>query len=320
MKKSSIPHRRVVFIGKKYKCRSLSTYTVREMFAIEIPVSVVNVKEYSKNRKDTSNAGKFDRFRIFLEVERFMRANLTSKLYDAEYLSRWLMIVAREWYTDDSRNNIILLFERFDQQAHLTRYQVDKAEALSLHLTSDFHVFAFRLLFLNVCFSLLSFFLFLLPSKTRPFIVRACSSSLLTRTQSREDYETNELQVARKSSRIVKFGPAKSDGWTDYEIPSMPSNTVFKYFYSALSSLIVRETMKECEFQLIRELLILQSSLSRLQIITNVRKYSFLNCHETSKQITPKYLWISIRFRGRKCFCHPFVALADKKILLRVCI
>lgn len=130
------------------------------MFAIEIPVSIVNVKEYSKNRKDISNAGKFDRFRIFLEMERFMRANLTSKLYDAEYLSWWLMIVAREWYTDDSRNNIILLFERFDQQAHLTRYQVDKAEALCLHLTSDFHIFAFRLLFLNVCFSLLSLFCF----------------------------------------------------------------------------------------------------------------------------------------------------------------
>ena len=158
--KSSIPHGRLVFMGKKYKCRSLSTYTVREMFAIEIPVSVVNIKEYSKNRKDISNAGKFDRFRIFLEVERFMRANLTSKLYDAEYLSWWLIIVARKWYTDDSRNNIILLFEWFDQQAHLTRYQVDKAEALYLHLTSDFHVFAFRLLFLNVCFFLLSFFFF----------------------------------------------------------------------------------------------------------------------------------------------------------------
>ena len=307
-------------MGKKYKCRSLSTYTVREMFAIEIPVSVVNIKEYSKNRKDISNAGKFDRFRIFLEVERFMRANLTSKLYDAEYLSWWLIIVARKWYTDDSRNNIILLFEWFDQQAHLTRYQVDKAEALYLHLTSDFHVFAFRLLFLNVCFFLLSFFffLFLFPLRTRPFIVRACPSSLLTRTQSREDYETNELQVVRKSSRIVKFGSAKSDGWTDYEIPSMLSNTVFKYFYSILSSFIVRETMKECEFQLIRELLVLQSSLSRSQNIIHVRKYSFLTCHETLKQITLEYLWISIRFRGRKCFCHPFVALTDKKILLRI--
>lgn len=260
------------------------------MFAIEIPVSVVNVKEYSRNRKDISNAGKFDRFRIFLEVERFMRANLTSKLYDAEYLLWSLMIVAREWYTDDSRNNIILLFERFDQQAHLTRYQVDKAEALCLHLTSDFHVFAFRLLFLNVCFFLLFLFLFHFPLRTQPFIVRACSSSLLTRTRSWEDYETNELQVARKSSRIVKFGSAKSDRRTDYEIPSMPSNTVFKYFYSTLSSLIVRETMKECKFQLIRELLILQSSLSRSWNIINVQKHSFLTSHETLKQITLEYL------------------------------
>lgn len=146
--------------------------------------------------------------------------------------------------------------------------------------TNYINTFVFRLHFVSKSFYFIFFYLlffstFLLSLKTRPLIVRAGSSSLLTRTQTRGDYEANELQVARKSSLIVKFGLVKFNGRMNNEIPSMPWRYLFKYFYGA------RRGNGGSRVSI--NFWIMNSSRSLIAIVINGRKHRRPSFHETLK-------------------------------------
>lgn len=149
-----------------------------------------------------------------------------------------------------------------------------------LCLINYINTFVFHLYFVSKSFYFIFFYLlfsspFLLSLKTWPLIVRAGSSSLLTRTQTRGDYEANELQVARKSSLIVKFGLVKFNGRMNNEIPSMPWRYLFKYFYGA------RRGNGESRVSI--NFWIMNSSRFLIAIVINGRKHRLPNFHETLK-------------------------------------
>ena len=228
----------------------------------------------------------------------------------------------QERYIHGSRNNVLWLLERFKQQAHPAKSIRWKLYAWRAVLTSSrFAYFSlvyetFFFFFFSLSLSLLFFLLFSCSFflwKHDRLVVRAGSFCLLTRTQSRGDYETNELQVARNGSLIVKFGLVKSDGWTDNEIPSMPWSFVFKYFYGNQSFTIGRETMIVVWVSINPRIV----NSSRFLIVIVECRTTLENIFHVLKIII-EYLEISIFLCSRQSFYHIFITMIDQKILLHI--